>query len=100
MQVDQSHGQVNSSSTPSKSSFCFLWVGQPGQSKGRLEPYAKSKIYAKIDSLSTRVILTLLIKSYKGIYLLNKLYLTLFSRSKLIKHFWHEINDVKDYLTL
>ena len=69
-------------------------MGQPGTSRNGLKPYAKLEMCAKINSISTIVILILLIKSNKDIYSINKLNLTLLSRFKPIKHIWYEINDV------
>ena len=86
VRVNQSLGRVDSSSASLKPNFCLLCTSRPGMSKGRLEPYAKIEMYAKIDSISIKVILTLLIKSYKYIYSINKLNLTLLSRFKPIKH--------------
>ena len=87
--VDPFHVQVDSNFTAPKSNFyffCSLFSCQPGQCMGWLEPYAKSKKYAKIDSLSTTVNLTLFIISYKSVYLINKHNLTLLSSLISIKH--------------
>ena len=74
--------------------FLFHYAGQPVLSLGRLEPCAKLKKCTKIDSLSFRVCLTLLIIPYNNVYSINKHNLNLLSSLTQFKYLWHKINDV------